>query len=522
MEETELKVNSIFDGNQPAQYFGTEGSFLSSIAIDPDYPISSSGVKASGFAVPIGYADFTSTNLNSTPVAIINTPKTTLTYVILANGKLLSYDSALTNEALLGTVAGGAASGGFYYNNYVYILTPTDVSRWGPLNGVAALTDNVWTGATLGSLTALTNTTYPTLRSVSLPNHWGHVHGNNCAYFTDFVNGQGLIHMISTKKVTAEGDTNGTTVPSAYNVLDLPIGFYPTDIASANTNLLIIGISGTDTTINQGQASYVLWDPTDTVSFFFGPEPLPDVMATAAYNKDGTIFIFTGNTQSGTRVSEFAGNSVKPLLTLEDSLPPFPGAVDAVGERVVWGGFTTNPNANACVYAWGSKDPRLPTGLHNILKTSSAGSNPIVTALKHVLQSSYKQPQFAVGWHDGSDNGIDKYSSSATLASNIRFMFNIGKKFQITSIRIPLAGAVDSNTTITPKVYLDDLSSSKTLTVINNTNNPSARKAIYKGAELKDYEGENNFVLEINWTGTTPLPVALPIRIKVEIKEDEK
>lgn len=595
----ELKVNSIFGGNQPAQYFGTEDAFLSSIAIDPDYPISASGVKASGFAVPIGYADFTGANINSAPLAIITSPKNTLTYVVLANGRVVSYDSDLANETLIAstftvtiaspavfsltghglaagdivyfstsgalptgltagtayyvisagltadafevsTSAGGAAvntsgsqsgthkvtmecHGAEYYNNYIYLRTGTNVSRLGPLDGSPALAHNMWKGSTLGTLTGLTNTAYPSLRGVTLPNHWGHVHGDNSLYFCDFINGQGIIHRINTKKVTAEGDTNGTTVPSAYNVLDLPFGFYPTDITSDSTNLMIVGIYTTDTTINQGQAAFVLWDPTDTVSFFLGPEPLPDVMATACYNKEGRIFIFTGNTQSGVRLVQHSGGaSTEPLLTLEDSLPPLPGAVDAVGNRIVWGGFTTNPNANACLWAWGSKDPRLPSGLHNIAKAAAAGATPIVTALKHVLQSSYKQPQFVIGWHDATDNGVDKYSASATLAANIRFMFNVGQKFQISSIRIPLAGAVGANTTITPKLYFDDLSSNTTLTVINNTNYSGKRKVLYKGQSLKDCIGDNNFVLELAFTGTDPLPVALPIIIKVDVKEDEK
>lgn len=597
MSQLDLKIDSVFGGQAPAQYFGQEGSYLSSIAIDPDYPISSSDIKTSGFAVPIGYADFSSTELTSAPLAIINNPKNTLTYVVATNGRIISYDSSLGSETLIAstftvtiaspaifsltahglklddivyfstsgalptgltagtayyvisagltadafevsTSAGGAAvntsgtqsgthkvtmecHGADYYNNYLYLRTGTNVSRYGPLNNSPALTHGFW--VTTCAETALTNTAYPSLRSVTLPNHWGHVHGDNCLYFCDFINGQGMIHKISTKKVTNEGDTDGTVVPSAYNVLDLPFGFYPTDITSASTNLLITGIYTIDTTVDQGKSAFVVWDPTDTTSFFLGPVPLEDSLATAAFNKNGRVFIFTGNAQNGVRVSQYGGGEdVTDVVFQEEGLPPFPGAVDAMGDRITWGGFTTNPSAGAVAYAWGSKDSRLPKGLHNVAKTSSAGATPIITCLKYVLQSSYKQPQLVIGWNDASNYGVDKYSASATLASNLRFMFNLGQKFQIQKIRIPLAGAVDANTTITPKVYLDDLSSNKTLAVINNTNYPSKRKVIYHAPELKDYVGENNFVLELAWTGTTPLPVALPIKITLDVKEDEK
>ena len=117
--------------------------------------------------------------------------------------------------------------------------------------------------------------------------------------------------------------------------------------------------------------------------------------------------------------------------------------------------------------------------------------------------------------------GIDQYSITATLASKIRWIFNIGTKFEILRISQPLAGAVATNTTITPKVYFDEESIIKTLTTINNTNYPSKRKIIYKGTELKDYFGQNNFIYELAQTGTNPLVPSLPIIITVDLKADE-
>ena len=519
-----LTIPHIFGGRSASQYFAEEGSFDASVAVDPDLPIISTDTRTSGFAVPVGYAVFSGANVTSHPVAIINNPKNTLTYVVLSNGRLISYSSALGSETLIGTVTGGAAISATYYNNYVYIFTPTNVSRYGPLNNSPSLVDSVWTGATLGSQTALTNTTYPTLRSVSIPNHVGTVHGDGTLYFTDFINGQGLIHKISTIKVTDEGDTNGTVVPSLYNALDLPFGFYPTDIESYGTSLLITGISTTDTTINQGRASFVLWDPTDTISFYLGPVPLPDPLCTAALNANGVMYLFSGNASNGVRVSKYlGGESVSDIAYLEEGMPPFAGAVDALGNRIVWGGFTAYPTTGSAVWAYGSKDNRLPPGIQHIAKGSGAGTTPIVTALKFVQQSSNVTPKVVLASRDGTGSQIDQYSATATLTSRLRWVFNIGGEFEIHKLKLRFAGAVATNTSITPTIYLDDYSSSVALTAVNTTNyTASERKIIYRGAEMKNCTGKNNFALELAWGSTNPLPVAFPIELEIDVKEDEK
>jgi len=525
-QSREIRIDQIFKGISPSQYFGAEGTYNGSTAVDSDLPIVSSDVRASGFPVPVGYTDFSGANVNDEVVSIVNNPKNTLTYVALRNGKVISYSSSLASETLVGTVTGSHIDYATYYNNYVYFFgtgaSKDDVSRYGPLNNSPALTNGVWTGSTLGTQTALTNTTYPSLRSIKLPNHVAFSHGDGSLYFLDFKDGQGLVHRINTKKVTDEGDTNGTTVVSAYNALDLPFGFYPTSITNFSTSLLITGIYTIDDTVNQGRSAFVLWDPTDTESFYLGPVFLPDPLCTASLNVNGVVHLWTGNAKNGTRLSRYlGGESVQEIEYLEESMPPFAGAVDALGSRVVWGGYQTYPNTGAVVWAHGSKNAKMPQGLHCIAKTASAGATPIITALRYVLQSSNITPQMVVAWNDADNSGIDKYSTSATLASEIRWMFNIGRDFEITKISIPLAGAVAANTSIVPSVLLDDASTTKTLTEINNTNNSSDRKVVFSGVDLKDFTGSNNFILKLAWTSTNPLPVALPIIIELDVYDDE-
>ena len=523
-----IKINSLFRGWSASEYFGADGTYNSSTAVDPDLPIVSTDIRTSGFAVPVGYAKFSGAEVDTPVIRILNNPKDQETYVVTLGGKVITYSSTLGSETVLGTVAGSNARWAEYYNNYIYIfgtgVSQNDISRVGPMDGSPSITNAVWTGATLGSQVALTNAPYPRISAgnLFLPQHVSFVHGDNSMYFCDFKNGQGYIHRINTKKVTVEGDTNGTVVPSAYNVLDLPFGFLPTSIAPFNNSLIITGIYTASTIVNQAMAAFVLWDPTDTVSWSLGPVPLPDPFVTATLNVRGTVYIWTGNGVNGVRLSTYTGgSSTTDILYQEEGLPPFQGAVDALGNRVVWGGVATSPTTGTVVWAYGSKDARLPVGLHNIAKGSGAGTSPLMVSLKFIQQGNVT-PKMVIASKDGTGNQIDQYSTTATLASKIRFMLNIGEQFDVREIKIPLAGAVGANTTITPTLYFDDKSSNKVLNVINNTNYPSKRKIIYKGTELKDTLASNNMILELAWTGTTPTPVAFPITIEIDIKEDEK
>src|SRR3990167_2982769 len=137
-----ITINSIFEGMMPSANFGGEGQFLSSIGIDPDVPTTddSADIKTGGFIRPVSYASFSSTEIDAPAIAIINTPQSDITWVILSNGKIVTYNDDLTsaNSNSIGAVAGTTARGAFYYNNYIYITgtgsAHDDVSRIGPLN----------------------------------------------------------------------------------------------------------------------------------------------------------------------------------------------------------------------------------------------------------------------------------------------------------------------------------------------------------------------------------------------------
>lgn len=153
----EIIVPSIFEGMMPSGQFGGENEYLMGLGIDPDVPLTDdpADIRTGGFIRPVNYSKFSGSEIDAMPVAILTTPQSDLTWVILANGKIIAYESDLTssNYHLVGQVAGSHARGAWYYNNYIYIAgTGTahdDLSRVGPLNCIPF--DNQTTNFTVGA-----------------------------------------------------------------------------------------------------------------------------------------------------------------------------------------------------------------------------------------------------------------------------------------------------------------------------------------------------------------------------------
>lgn len=531
MKPIQLKIDSIFGGFAPAQYFSSPTQYLSGVGIDPDLPISDSvGDRAlSGMIRPSGYAKFSSTNITGNVIAIITNPKDSNVYTVQSNGKFVSYSSAFGSETLVGTVTGSTASGGFYYNNYIYITgtnTGVDVARYGPLDGSPSLTNGVWTGATLGSQTALTNATYPSIRGAgTLPAHWGFVHTNNKAYVFDFKAGVGYVHAIITTKTTVEGDTNNGSV---YGALTLPFGYMPVSGCSYGNDVVIAAIQTSNGTVQQGRSVLFFWDTTS--STWYNQVYLPDAFVTAVAVHNGAVYVFSGPMSNGTdssngyRISRHAGGQVmQEVAFVPSGAPPLQGAVESIGSRLCWGTFTqlrtttaASPEYYAVVMALSSKSATIGGGMHCIVNSTATATaaDGLVTAIRSVQQDSFAYPKFVVAWRDSGATGIDKQST--TYGTTVfRKYFNLGFKFKVNRIRIPLGTAVAANMTITPKIFVDDFSSSTTLPVINSTN--------YIGSErVIDYTfatpvaGINDFCLELRFSGTALLPVKLPITIDIE------
>lgn len=524
-----IQVSGVTGGLSASPYLYSQGQFLNSVGMDPDLPVSDNAndYLPSGMVRPSGYTAFSGANVTAVPKWIVTNPKDSKVYALLDNGRFVSYSSSLASETLIATASSCTGNGMAYYNNYIYVFTGTTVDRYGPLNGTPAYTTGVWTGATLGSLTALTNTTYPTVRdSTLMPNHCATVHGDGSLYFLDYVNGQGLVHRINTKKVTYEGDTNGTTVPSAYNVLDLPFGYMPTAIQSLGTDLVISAIQTTDTTLSQGDSALFVWDAVS--SSFRSQIPVADPVISALKNSNGTLYAFSGGlVNNGYRLGYYAGGeTLKTVYFSSEGHSPMQGAVASLGDKLFWGTVkmvqtTSSPEYYAVVMSAGSKDPNVPLKIQCPVKTAASATSAygIVGAVASVQQASFSSPSLVVGYKANATYGIA--SKGTTYGTSIFHSpaVQVGHRFVIRRIRLNFQKAIAANMTITPTVFVDDFSSSSTtgLRTINNTNYAKSEQFV---EFMPNINGKRNFVLELRHSGTALLPVTMPIEIDVETLTD--
>ena len=538
MPKQTLRIDSI-DGGIALTTFGPkqEGSYDGGYGFEPDFRTSISS-RMGGAITPAGYAKFSGNEISTSASVnwIITTPKdaSSFVYVYTTDGSFVRYTLSGTTygtETDLGTPTSGAGNGMAYYNNYIYLATPTNISRYGPLDGAAALVDTVWTGATLGSLTALTDTTYPTFQAGAVlknPNHAMHVHKDGFLYFCDVIStsfattalqGRGCLHRISTNKVTAEGDTNNG---SAYNVLTLPFGWVPTDIESYGNDLAILAMPGTNLsslTLQRGNSALFLWDTFSSIPY--KQISLPDPIASSLQNVNGNLYVFSGNTTQGTRVSVYSGGEgVEQVALLSDSMTPMAGAVDAIGDKVYFGGYISYPapimTQQACVYSLGSKTGELPRyALHAPAVTTLGSTAPVTTAVKMTFMDNLVRPSALFAFADSATSGICSFKTGNTQAAAFRQRWEIGRPFSVSALRIGMDQAVSSGVIITPSLLVDNNTTTQILTTLNNTNFPSKTVVAYKRPEIASV-GQENLTLNLAFTGTVASSVVFPIEIDID------
>lgn len=505
-----IVIDNILDGWTATEYLGGDGQFQSAVGLDPELPRSDTGFKPSGILRPTALATFSGANVTGYPVVILTNPKTTDVYVLLSNGRLIKYDKTLVTETLSYDTL-GAGDGGWYQNDYLYFPYANDVARFGPLSGSPSMTLGVWTGATLGTQTALQSNTYPSLLTAKYPQHFGFNHSDDKAYFLDFKDGQGMIHFIKTTH-------DGTNDSSTYNALDLPFGLLPTCGASYGNDVAIGATKITDNSVMQGGSSVFFWDTVDTS--FYREVKLPGVL-TALFNEGGKIYAWSGSIAGNGKHKLYLYDGALDFVEVKripEGFPPHPYAVDSLDGRIIWGSFLTEPIAASVVHAYGGISPRA---LQTIYKSglTHTTTDGIITALKWVLQG-------ITGLVTGGQNSntsqflLEKVSTTYGTSIFRSKMFNIGQNFTVKEVKLPLGATLAANMTLIPKLYIDDFSKNAVLRTINSTNyTDTNRNRLIKGVPTTDANGQNNFCLELAWSGTALLPVLLPIIISVEVQD---
>lgn len=507
------QIKSILGGHSPTEYMSQEDQFIAGYSIDPDQALDGTGVRSGGIITPVSYSKFSGAAVSGVPNWLLTSPKDVLLYSYNSDGEILSWLN-FASETTVGTATSGAGNGAAYYNNYHYFATPTNISRYGPLDGSPSLTNTVWTGSTLATQSPLTNSVYPA-GTITMPNHAMHVHSDNKLYICDYVNGQGQIHFIKTRKGSAEGDTNDG---STYGALVLPFGYRPVDIESFGTDLAIIAIQTTDTGIVQGKAAMFLWDCTSVN--FYREIPIPAPMVSAIVNKNGELFVFGGEFAHGFQLLRYLGGySFEQVYMNNESIAPVAGAVDVDMSRIVWSASLTDPGKGAFVMALGSRNARLNNrAVFNVAQaTGDISQAPVISAIKVVQQSSGNIPRYVLGWvQTGASTayGLDKQSQSISQGTFISRTFTKGRRGQINELQIPLSKAVAAGTSIEVFVVTDG-GNTTFIREIKNSTDPGARIiSLYPNAPF-----QHSYTIEFLFANTTNGPsVALPVTIIGDIE----
>lgn len=574
----QIVIESILGGQSKYVNYAAADEFLHSYNIDPD--LSSGFTQSAGIISPSGVVNVPPGDTLHTPKWIITQPKPNVNFA--AQPSIFVYDAAGSvfktvpdDISLVYGVSGGdlndggtaSGNGAAYYDNYAYFARDTTIARLGPLDGTLAFTDDYWS-STLGK-TPLTNTNYPvyTTSGTNIPNHVMHRHTDGKLYIADVVGNQGVLHTISTKKTTVEGDTDDG---STYNALDFPYGMWPTALATYNSNLAIALYEGTPEATNtmSQRAKLSFWDTTSANYSQITSVEFPDPVIYALLNSNGVLYVFSGQiNKTGVRVTRFAGGyTFEQVAYIDHSYPPMAGAVDGYLNRVLFAGKTTEPNSRVydiattttsqipnnsfmrgCVWAIGSKKSPVSLSLFNIMGTSNTASSTIITALKIGGQAGMDVIKPFTGWTNEVTAGLDTTVLTASASrnpldlgggtlslSNTSYgppslwrsqVYRIGQKFKITKISIPFDQRFDFGTGdagLTVGVLRDGADPQSNYVRVGDF----VGAAEYKNRLVIRPESlvcEYRFILELVFTSdpNNPYPrVALPITIEYELIDD--
>lgn len=154
---------------------------------------------------------------------------------------------------------------------------------------------------------------------------------------------------------------------------------------------------------------------------------------------------------------------------------------------------------------------------------SPTTSTSVITAIAKV-QEGLPFPKFLAGGMGGQGgNNYKLFSKASAYSLNIwrSALYSINGPFNVTEIVLPLSTNLNTNHIITPILYFDNGGSTITGTQIDTANYPDSPKSITLTAANFSYNvhGENNFLLQLNFTGTALIDVTLPITITLETEE---
>ena len=374
----------------------------------------------------------------------------------------------------------------------------------------------------------------------------GKRHSDGKLYFADVVGNQGTIHVISTTKTTVEGDTDAG---SAASKLTFGYGLFPTALESYGGNLVIALNEGYDGGAwSTGRAKVAFWDTTSASFNSIVWVEFPDTRITAMKNINGVLYVVSSNVTAsatvhtdGFRVSRYVGGTTfEEVQYVENGSSPMPGAIDGDSKRLLFGSYTQVPTKAACVYSLGLQNSALGSGLFTPIRatvneTGTSGLSVTALELNRSGPARFGLDTPLIGWGGatqggGIDAAFDYFTYTYGTVNAIFWsqLYKIGQPFEIKRIRIPLAQTIAPGMVVQPTLYFDDGISSQALRQINTNNiGTSAETGFGRVANIKTagdgtniMRGQNNFWLELTWSGGTLCTIGLPIIIDFDIIPD--
>lgn len=401
-----IRDESILAGMSDSASIGRKGQFIDSVGIDPEMPSKdTTGVNdyISSMRRPFGGirpVKFNSVYINSLGneevMWMVKNPKNSDLYLASRDGPVCILTNTFSSSSPAVASTGGRGYGMAYYNNNLLIAKPYEVARYSYLDEPSAdrRYDETFWGTELG-FDPMEFTEYPELHGVPMPNHMIHRHvPKNAAYVCDVQDGSGVLHKIRLKYGTDSFDTDdyegAVDDDSEFIALDFGKGLYPTCIESMGSYLIIglieMGEDGAGEPVwEQKPGKLIMWDTSSDTFQDITPDDFSDPLITALKNVNGTIYVFSGATTGGCRVSQFLGvEKLKQLHYISNAYPPLAGAVDKLMNRVTFGtGLVTSTGGVLGVgYSIGSITPSFNMGLHGTIAPDFIASKAI-TSLRY-------------------------------------------------------------------------------------------------------------------------------------------
>lgn len=154
---------------------------------------------------------------------------------------------------------------------------------------------------------------------------------------------------------------------------------------------------------------------------------------------------------------------------------------------------------------------------------SPVNSTSVITAICKA-QEGLAFPKFLAGGKGGSAGSSYKlFSKAITYTQNLwrSKLYSFDTPFNVTAITLSFSTTLNQNHIITPTLYLDNGGTTVVGTQIDTINYPEGPKEItlYPANFSYNTHGDNNFLLELEFTGTDLIAVTLPITVEIETQE---